>query len=58
MGVGRLLLDAAAAWARERGCSHLQLDSGLGRKDAHRFYLANGMEQWALVFTRIVESET
>ena len=57
-GIGRLRLDAAAGWARERGCSYLQLDSGLGRKDAHRFYLANGMEQWALVFTRIVEGET
>ena len=57
-GIGRLLLDAAAGWARERGCSHLQLDSGLGRKDAHRFYLANGMEQDSLVFTRIVEGET
>ncbi len=57
-GIGRLLLDAAAAWARERGCSHLQLDSGLGREDAHRFYLASGMERDAFVFIRIVEGGT
>ena len=51
-GVGKLLLDAATGWAREHGCDFLQLHSGLGRKDAHRFYLSNGMEQDSLVFTR------
>ena len=42
-GVGRALLAAAAGWARERGCTHLVLSSGLGRKDAHRFYEREGM---------------
>ncbi len=37
-GVGKALLDAAKAWARERGASHLELDSGEARADAHRFY--------------------
>ena len=37
-GVGSKLLSAAADWARERSCTHLDLASGLGRKDAHRFY--------------------
>lgn len=37
-GAGTALLQAAMAWARERGASHLELDSGLGRHDAHRFY--------------------
>jgi len=37
-GVGRALLDAAKAWARERGATHLELDSGDARTDAHRFY--------------------
>lgn len=41
-GVGKALL-AAAEWARERGCTHLVLSSGLGRKDAHRFYEREGM---------------
>ena len=51
-GVGRRLLDAATAWARERGCTHLQLNSAAAREDAHRFYLANGMAQASLNFGR------
>jgi GNAT superfamily N-acetyltransferase len=37
-GVGKALLDAAKAWAREHGATRLALDSGEARKDAHRFY--------------------
>jgi GNAT superfamily N-acetyltransferase len=37
-GHGKALLDAAKAWARERGATHLELDSGEARADAHRFY--------------------
>jgi GNAT superfamily N-acetyltransferase len=37
-GVGKALLDAAKDWGRERGASHLELDSGEARTDAHRFY--------------------
>jgi GNAT superfamily N-acetyltransferase len=37
-GTGKTLLDAAKAWARERGATHLELDSGDARADAHRFY--------------------
>lgn len=37
-GIGKALLDAAKAWARERGATHLELDSGEARHDAHRFY--------------------
>jgi GNAT superfamily N-acetyltransferase len=37
-GIGKLLLDAAKAWARERGATHLELDSAESRTDAHRFY--------------------
>jgi GNAT superfamily N-acetyltransferase len=37
-GVGKLLLDTAKGWARERGATHLELDSGEARTDAHRFY--------------------
>ena len=44
-GVGRLLLTSATDWARERGCTHLELASGAGRTDAHRFYLREGMSQ-------------
>jgi GNAT superfamily N-acetyltransferase len=37
-GIGKALLDAAKAWARERGATHLELDSAETRTDAHRFY--------------------
>lgn len=37
-GVGKAMLDAAKDWARERGASHLELDSSELRADAHRFY--------------------
>jgi len=37
-GIGELLLGRAMDWARERGASHLELDSGDARLDAHRFY--------------------
>jgi len=38
LGIGKLLLDEAKAWARARGASHLELDSAESRPDAHRFY--------------------
>jgi GNAT superfamily N-acetyltransferase len=37
-GIGKALLDGAKDWARERGASHLELDSSEARADAHRFY--------------------
>jgi GNAT superfamily N-acetyltransferase len=37
-GVGGALLDAAEGWARDRGATHLELDTGLAREDAQRFY--------------------
>ncbi len=49
-GVGSALLSAAADWAREHGCTHLDLASGLGRKDAHRFYEREGMQRASYVF--------
>jgi GNAT superfamily N-acetyltransferase len=37
-GIGKRLLDAAMGWSRARGATHLKLDSGEARVDAHRFY--------------------
>jgi GNAT superfamily N-acetyltransferase len=37
-GLGKALLDAAKDWGREHGATHLELDSGEARADAHRFY--------------------
>lgn len=44
-GIGKSLLDAATDWARSRGCTHLELSSGMGRVDAHRFYRREGMTE-------------
>ena len=37
-GIGRSLMAAAEAWARERGYERLTLRSNTIRADAHRFY--------------------
>ena len=42
-GVGRALLAELTRRAREAGCSVLDLDSGVQRHDAHRFYLRERM---------------
>jgi len=53
-GVGAKLLAAASEWARDHACTHLELASGEGRKDAHRFYRGQGMSQ-SYNFTKQVE---
>lgn len=42
-GHGKTLLAWLVQRAREHGCRNLELDSGVQRFDAHRFYLTNGM---------------
>lgn len=42
-GVGRLLLTELRKRARAAGCAIVDLDSGVTRFDAHRFYLREGM---------------
>jgi GNAT superfamily N-acetyltransferase len=44
-GVGAALVAASSEWAREHGCTHLELASGAGRVDAHRFYEREGMQR-------------
>lgn len=41
-GHGKALLDAAKDWGREHGATHLELDSGNARTEAHRFYEREG----------------
>jgi GNAT superfamily N-acetyltransferase len=41
-GLGRTLMEYAAARARARGCALAQLTSSKWREDAHRFYTALG----------------
>lgn len=42
-GVGRELLAELVQRARAAGCSVLDLDSGVQRADAHRFYMREGL---------------
>ena len=46
-GYGRTLLAWLADRARDEKCRKLDLDSGVQRTDAHRFYLTNGMTIFA-----------
>lgn len=41
-GIGARLLERARRWAADHGASHLELDSGEARRDAHRFYEREG----------------
>ena len=49
-GIGKALLDAAKGWARERGATHLELDSAESRVDAHRFYEREGAAYRSISF--------
>ncbi|MBI3769255.1 MAG: GNAT family N-acetyltransferase [Deltaproteobacteria bacterium] len=42
-GYGKALLGWLVEHAKEQGCAFLELDSGVQRFDAHRFYLSNRM---------------
>jgi GNAT superfamily N-acetyltransferase len=56
-GVGRRLIAAAEAWARETGRARLLLRTDVVRSDAHAFYVAQGYEQGTtmLEFVRDLE---
>ncbi len=49
-GIGAALLAAARDWARERGATHLELDSAEARTDAHRFYEREGADYRSICF--------
>jgi GNAT superfamily N-acetyltransferase len=49
-GIGKALLDAAKAWGRERGATHLELDSAETRTGAHRFYEREGADYRSISF--------
>ncbi|MDH5786430.1 MAG: GNAT family N-acetyltransferase [Chromatiales bacterium] len=44
-GYGKQLLQWLHDYALEHACEQLHLDSGLQRKEAHRFYLREGMSK-------------
>jgi GNAT superfamily N-acetyltransferase len=51
-GVGHALLTELEARARAAGCTVLDLDSGVHRHDAHRFYFREGMHISSHHFTK------
>jgi GNAT superfamily N-acetyltransferase len=53
-GYGARLLAWLRAHAAEQGCQQLHLDSGMQRKDAHRFYEREGMTKAGFHFAEII----
>lgn len=53
-GYGAALLAWLADFAAEQDCQQLHLDSGIQRKDAHRFYEREGMELIGYHFRKAV----
>ncbi len=51
---GKRMLDWLVGVAREEGCGSLQLDSGVQRHGAHRFYFREGMKIFGYHFSREV----
>lgn len=56
-GHGRALLGWLKDHAAASGCRQLRLDSGLQRKDAHRFYEREGMDMVSLHFLFRIEED-
>lgn len=54
-GVGSALLAELGRRARAAGCSTLDLDSGVRRADAHRFYFRERMAISSLHFSRTLQ---
>ena len=53
-GYGAALLTWLAGFAAQQDCEQLHLDSGIQRKDAHRFYEREGMELMGHHFRKTV----
>lgn len=54
-GYGKALLDWLKTEAKRLGCVRLQLDSGTQRKDAHAFYLREGLRIESFHFGIVLE---
>ena len=51
-GVGRALVEAAAVYARQHGCSGLEVTTAEHRLEAHGFYTRNGFTRTSSRFYR------
>jgi len=57
-GYGRHMLEWIESWADDRGCSCVELASGLWREDAHEFYETVGMEKYCFTFKTELTTES
>jgi GNAT superfamily N-acetyltransferase len=57
-GFGAALLDWLVRLAVEEGCEQLHLDSGVQRKDAHRFYGREGLQLASYHYARYLTPDT
>jgi len=57
-GIGRALVDAADAWARERGLQHLTLHTGAFNTGARDFYAALGFAEEEVRLTRPIRPDS
>jgi GNAT superfamily N-acetyltransferase len=55
-GIGAALLDHLASRGAALGCRFLELDSGVQREAAHRFYRREGLQDSSLHFRRAIPS--
>lgn len=51
-GVGRALVDEAAAWGRSQGCQRIALETGVANNAARRFYQALAFEEEEIRLSR------
>lgn len=56
-GVGRMLIEEAAALATRRGCELIELTTALRRHEAHAFYEAAGFERTSYRYARSLPLE-
>ena len=56
-GLGRELLERAIELAKELGCMQIELACNRLRRDAHRFYLRQGMSCYHYKFSRSLTEE-
>ncbi|HXF68471.1 MAG TPA: ACT domain-containing protein [Thermoflexus sp.] len=56
-GFGSALLSWLTDFAEKEGCAQLHLDSGVQRKDAHRFYEREGLQLTSYHFSKLLASD-
>jgi len=56
-GHGQRMLEWLTSIARQEGCGSLQLDSGVQRHEAHRFYFRQGMSIYSYHFAKSLSKD-